>query len=261
MLGIDGECFWPRICWTRHFTGWSIPGTESSEEDWYVRDQWSALATTLRATATARTVNPTPDPVGPDRASQLLAAVDAGLTVPMTLVTSDPTFAAQALPGQGDLMVKSLGAHFLEASPGDLLGIFPRRVTRAELASADIERAPVMVQEFLPASSELRIYGIGGEFFCFEVKKGAAEELWTRPDEVMVREIPMVEHLRSSLARLAALWHLDVAAFDLLRTPGHDVFLEVNVLCDWRWFEERAGTSAVSRAVSSWLEKLFRGLP
>jgi hypothetical protein len=51
-----------------------------------------------------------------------------------------------------------------------------------------------------------------------------------------------------------------VAAFDLLVTGGDHVFLEVNVNCDWRWFEHRAQDSRVSEAVHRWVAARFKEL-
>jgi glutathione synthase/RimK-type ligase-like ATP-grasp enzyme len=155
-------------------------------------------------------------------------------------------------------VIKTLGAHFVEAWPGQLNGVFPRRLPRQPAGPATVEPAPVMVQQFVASGRELRVYWVAGEFMSFDVRKGSAEELWTQPQSVQVSSVATPEGLRAPLSRLAARWRLDVAAFDLLQTADGYVFLEVNVLCDWRWFERAAGCTTVTAAVTTLMEKMFR---
>lgn len=249
----DGE-FRPVVSWTRYFTGESRPENGSRRLDSYVRGQWSPWAA-AQAAAGATVVN---RHGAPDRVSQLAAARTAGLRVPATVVTSRLR-EALCLPGDGDVIVKALGEHYVEPRPGLLYGLAPRRVKRDHIArERGVEPAPVLVQEFVASLRELRVFSVGPQLIGFEVTKTSAAAPWTAPERVEVRRVPVPATLRPALRRLTRQWRLDVAAFDVLDTADGFVFLEVNAPCDWLFFEARARSADVSRAVLDLLVRRFR---
>ena len=252
--------FRPRVCWLRYFTGASIPVGSDERLAAYVRDQWTCWAWMQVASPLVSVINRGTWPGRPDRISQLLAARAVGLRVPKTVVTSCPRTAVKRIGGRGDLIVKSLGEHFVEPTPGHLTGVFPRRVSRCQLTSdRTVEPAPVMVQEFVPCSKELRIYAVGGRLICFEVTKDDINSLWTDPQRVHIELAVTPPALGEPLSHLAERWDLDVAAFDVLDTPEGPVFLEVNAACDWLYCERRAGCDLVSQAVRELVLRRYLG--
>ena len=189
--------------------------------------------------------------------AQLAAAVGAGLRVPTTMITTDLAEAARSIAGDGDLVVKTLGDHFVETVPGRLDAVLPRRVARRDLVDRPTEPAPVLVQEFVASTRELRIHAVGEHLVGFEVAKPSPEAPWTEPDSVTARAIVVPEHLRAPLHRLMTRLRLDVAAFDVLETDDGPVFLEVNPTGDWLNFESRAGVAPVTAAVVDLLTDRF----
>jgi hypothetical protein len=249
--------FRPQVCWLRYFTAPSIAPAADPVVDSYARDQWLPWAAALLAGPRVRVVNPV---AAPDRVGQLVQARAVGLRTPPTVVTTTPQEAAQHIPGDGDLLVKALGEHFVEPVPGRLTGLAPRRMSRSALREeAGVEPAPVLVQEFIPSHRELRIYAVGDRMLAFAVTRPSPEALWTRPGELSAAPVPVPPMLERRLRYLLAHWRLDVAAFDFLDTPQGPVFLEVNGACDWLWCEHLAGTRTVSAAVHEHVAALFHG--
>lgn len=129
----DSRAFHPIVFWRRYFAmeAVALPVGELAH---YGREQWAAWAMMLCGSRTHR-INAAAEPGRPDRLAQLDAARRAGLRTPATAVGTRTADAAALIPGRADLIVKSLGAHAVEPEPGRLRGIFPRRVTRAELSA------------------------------------------------------------------------------------------------------------------------------
>jgi hypothetical protein len=254
---LAGEPLRPRLVWLRHFDGNGVPRTGAATRDAYASQQWQAFVSWVVTRHSSRLVNRPAWHL--DRLTQLAGAREAGLTVPRTMVTTLPARAAHALPAAGHYMVKPVGEHFVEAEPGRYVGVFPQRVSLAELANAGPEPAPVIIQEFVESRCELRIFTVGDETVSFRISKGAAEDYWIAPESVTVEPCDAPGPLAAKLSGLAARWGLGVAAFDVLVTADDYVFLEVNVGGDWCWFENKADVSSVSQAVKRYVSGFFGG--
>ncbi len=257
---ISGRWFRPVVCWLRYFDVESLLLAEGADDVSmaYARQQWWACAMALAGSAGALTVNATARPGFPDRVAQLAAAGRAGLRVPATVVTTRPAAALAVFPG-GDVLVKTVGRHCVEVPAGQLRGVYPRRISRDALAAESrVEPAPVLVQEYIAAPRELRVYAVAGKFLGYGVTRPAPESVWTDPDSVRVCAVPLAAELEKALASLCQEFRLDVAAFDLLDTDDGPVFLEVNAECDWLWTDRAVGTSATSTAVRELISTLYR---
>jgi glutathione synthase/RimK-type ligase-like ATP-grasp enzyme len=265
VLTWEGERFRPLVSWLRYFTVESMDtaspdtsflGTDGRTVALYAREQWTAFVTTV--VAGTRAINPGCLPGVPDRLSQLAAARAVGLPVPASVVTTRLADAADSIPGDGDLLVKSLGKHLIEDPPGRMRGVFPRRITRRELAAEQgVEPAPVLVQEFVAAPRELRVNLVGGRLIPYAITRPSPESPWTEPDAIVVEPVVLTPELCARLTRLAGEFDLDIAAFDLLDAP-EPVFLEVNPEGSWLWAERRTGSSLTSRAARDLVVDLFR---
>jgi len=134
------------------------------------------------------------------------------------MVTSTPDRALADLPGGiSSVVVKSLGRHAVEVSPGQFRGVLPRLVPRRELAAEQgTEPAPVPVQEYVSAPQELRIYVVDSRLIGYAVTRPSPQALWTDPASIGVRRYPVPETVAGALVAIATELGLDVAAFDLL---------------------------------------------
>lgn len=263
-LQFDGAEYRPVVSWRRYFDAQAVrqPATvwQGGQRlvTQYTQDQWSAWGHAMASSA-IRHINRSAAVLPPDRLTQLRAAAATGLRTPATIITSTPAIAAERIAGSGDLLLKSLGHHAVEAQPGRLQGVYPRRVTRDALRTTEFaEPAPVLVQEFIEAERELRVYIVGGEMFAYAVTRPSPESLWTAPDSIKVQPWELSFDTELALWRIAAALDLEMAAFDLLDAVDGEVFLEVNTHCDWLWSERKSGVSAVSPAVTTLIEDLFQ---
>ncbi|ASO18385.1 hypothetical protein FHR81_002789 [Actinoalloteichus hoggarensis] len=253
LIELDQWLLRPLLVWRRHFDLTALPVDPRSLYGSYALDQWAAVADWLTVRPDWGHVNEPRSSARLDRLTQLADAQAEGFAVPRTVVTTRP---ARNRPGGARCIVKTAGRHLLEPRPGSLQGLFPRPLDTSRAGELS-EPAPVIVQQYLAADAELRVFVVGRELIAYRVDKLDPAQLWQDPDAVAVTPVEAAPDVADRLRALAARWRLDVAAFDLLEVEGEHVFLEVNVSCDWRWFENRAGETSVSDAVNRWIVGRF----
>ncbi len=249
----DGRWIAPTVVWKRHFSARAIEGSASPAYDMFTRDSWQTAAGQLAALS--------PAAIGvrsPGLLEQMLAARDRQITVPRTVVTTDPAAAAAFLGGAGRLIVKALDQHFVEAAPGRLSGVFPVAVSLPELRPAPRPGPPVIVQEYVEHDTELRVYYVDGRVHGFEVGKETAADPWLAADRVTVRHRELPASAVLAARALAEALSLRYGAFDFLLQDGRLVFLEVNPDGDWLWAEEKARAAPVTFAAAQMLCELHR---
>ncbi|MET8161718.1 hypothetical protein ABZT47_35625 [Sphaerisporangium sp. NPDC005289] len=248
-LTLDGRRVAPTVVWARHFSPRAMPRTGGPAAAMVRADSWTALVRQLASLA------PSSLPGGsPGHLEQLAGAARAGVRVPETVVTTDPA-AVPARSAARRFVVKVVDEHFLETAPGLLLGVFPQVLEREELARLPAPDFPVMVQEHVEHDAELRVYYLDGAVHAYAVDKPSPDSPWREEARVPVTPAAVPPAAAAAVRRLARLWGLAYGAFDLLLAGTEVVFLEVNVDGDWRWFESRAGGTAVSNAVALMIRK------
>jgi glutathione synthase/RimK-type ligase-like ATP-grasp enzyme len=153
---------------------------------------------------------------------QLRAAVRAGLTVPRTLVSSDP----QAIRRfRGELGAKGLvmkALTFDKRQPLLTLEVEDRHLD----ADHAIRMCPTMFQELVPGDCHLRVLMAGND--CHAIAVTSQHLDWRPHLDVDARPVDIdpctQERLRSMLTALG----LRMGIFDLKLVAGQTVFLEVN---------------------------------
>jgi hypothetical protein len=256
LVELDRWVLRPLLVWRRHFELAALPVDPGTLYGAYVADQWRSVADWITNRGDWAQVNSLATGRRPDRMTQLSDAAAFGLRVPRTVVTTRP---ARHRPGGGTCIVKTSGRHLIEPSSGVQHGLFPRPLDPRR-GGGGPEPAPVIVQQYLPSDHELRVFVVGERLIAYRVDKLDPAQLWVDPDAVDVHPVEIPTTLGDTLRALARFWRLDVAAFDLLMQDGAPVFLEVNINCDWRWFERRSADPAVSTAVASWVAERFEQL-
>ncbi|MFE7574155.1 hypothetical protein ACFU5Z_05410 [Streptomyces sp. NPDC057521] len=253
-LTLDGHRFAPTVTWLRHFSPRATPLSGAAGGRMVHRDAWAALARQLAAASPAAIGAADPGQlVQRDRARAL------GVRTPRGLVTTDPADAAALLPAER-YVLKVLDRHYVEPEPGRFDWYLPRVVDRDRLAGVPgLPRGtPVVIQEYVEHDAEYRVYLAGDELHAFEVAKERPEDIWTRPDEVRVREVRPPDAVASAARALAGETGAVYGAFDFLWAREEPVFLEMNAHGDWHWFERKAGVDAVTRAVVRTVRDLHR---
>jgi hypothetical protein len=172
----------------------------------------------------------------------LVRALANGLPIPLTAVTNHAGEAERFLPGQPKI-AKPIGG-------GDLCRPLDPVLQRSQ-RRGEVLAAPAIVQERL-IPPEVRVYGVGGRLFAFEVR---SEELDYRagPVEVLYLGAPPPE-IAGGVRRLMDELRLDFAAADF-KTSGDGaglLFLEINNAPMFTRFD-MACSGALSAALCDWL--------
>lgn len=256
LVELDRWLLRPVLVWRRHFELAALPVDPGTLYGAYVADQWRSIADWMTGRTDWGQVNSLATGRVPDRLAQLRDAAAFGLRTPRTVVTTRP---ARHRPGGGSCIVKTAGRHLVEPTSGVQHGLFPRPLDNRRDSGAP-EAAPVIVQQYVDSDHELRVFVVGETVLAYRVDKLDPAQLWVDPDAVDVTAVTIPDTLSGTLRALTRYWRLDVVAFDLLMAGGEPVFLEVNVNCDWRWFESRSGEDSVSHAVAAWVAARFEEL-
>lgn len=262
VIGVRGhESSAVRVIWFRHFDVAAIPSScHDSMAQRFIQMEWDVAIRGLLSIDSARWVN-RPDTIHAlDRLAQLRLACIVGLATPRTLVSNDPaqirSFVASC---SGKTIIKVLGDHFIEPTPGMLRGVFPRVITASDLDTAAVAVAPSMYQDYIPHTLEVRATVIGDDIIAAAVLKGDIEDIWEHPDKVLVREHTLPADIQEKLRAYMKLSGLSYGAFDLLvERDDRYVFLEVNPIGDWLWLEARNAAIDITKKVTSYIVGLTK---
>lgn len=195
---------------------------------------------------------PAVDEVASRKALQLRVAKELGLRTPRTLVTSDPDAARRFIGDQG------LGRTIFKTfSCTHQVWRETRLVRREELALLDqVRYSPVIFQEYIPASADLRITIVGDRIFPAAIdSRGTSYEVDFRMSlgEARTEACELPRDVEQRLFALTKRLGLVYGAIDVRRTPeGEHVFLEVNTGGEFLFIEDRTG-QPIAQAVADWL--------
>jgi glutathione synthase/RimK-type ligase-like ATP-grasp enzyme len=180
--------------------------------------------------------------------TQLAAAAVAGLVVPPTLITCEPSEARAFLEELGDRPVIQKPLRPTEASMRPT-----RLVTESDRNRLDdLRLAPAILQAYVPGT-DIRVTAAGGRLFAtaIDVRNTSSPQDF-RPAYAQARVEPC--ELPSDVARgiraLLSNLGLRYAALDFRRTDeGQYFFLEANPAGQWLFLEDRTG-QPITRAVA-----------
>jgi glutathione synthase/RimK-type ligase-like ATP-grasp enzyme len=195
---------------------------------------------------------PRNDEVAHRKVYQLRVAQDVGLTVPETLITSDPEAARAfiARRGAGRTIYKAFSAT-------ERLWRETRLVKPEELTLIDnVAYAPVIFQEYVPAEVDLRITVVGDEIFAAEIHSQRTRyrvDMRMDINNALIAPVKLPAELEDGLHRLMAKLGLVYGAIDMRRSPdGAHIFLEINPAGQWLFIEEKTG-QPISEAIAAWM--------
>ena len=210
-----------------------------------VRESAAALEGFLDALHDARWVNDiNRQRDAENKQRQLRLAARAGLRVPRTLVTNNPTAARQFFAEtEGQTVAKLLRP--LDVSMDAVKPfVYTSRVREEDLANAEgLRHSPMVFQELIPKAHELRVACVAGEAFAGALDAtgtSRGETDWRRaaPEECRWQKAQVPAEIAGSLQVLMSELGLVFGAVDLIRTPsGEYVFLEVNPSGEWGMLE------------------------
>ena len=247
-----------RAVWARKL--WSPRTSEDLDERYRsmcVNESVAALEGFLDALHNARWVN---DLVcqrnAENKQRQLRLAERAGLRIPRTLVTNDPSAARQFFAEtEGQTVAKllrPLAVSMDTAAPF----VYTNRLREEDLAGAEaLRHSPMVFQELIPKACELRVACVAGKTFAGALdatgtSRGHTDWRRAAPDDCRWQKAQLPTEVASSLQALMSELGLIFGAVDLICTPsGEHVFLEVNPGGEWGMLERDLGLP-ISQAIA-----------
>jgi glutathione synthase/RimK-type ligase-like ATP-grasp enzyme len=122
--------------------------------------------------------------------------------------------------------------------------VYTNEVSESDLEDASgLRHSPMVFQERIPKSLELRIAYVAGKFFAgaLDASRSARGQVdWRRatPEECRWQRASIPPELEIQLSTLMSRLRLVYGAIDIIRTPaGEHVFLEVNPGGEWGMLE------------------------
>jgi len=119
----------------------------------------------------------------------------------------------------------------------------------------DISATPVILQEYVHKSLELRVTVIGprvftAALFSQQTREGRVDWRRSVQDDLRHERYDLPEDISERCRRLVKGLGLKFGAIDLILTPeGHFVFLEINPNGQWTWIESRTGMPMVDALI------------
>lgn len=195
---------------------------------------------------------------------QIVRAKQLGLRTPVTLVTNDAHDAqefAEAL--RYDVITKPLHSATMEVD-GSTYDFYTRRLTKQDFIHADepMSVAPLLLQEYLPRSAEIRVTLIGDQAFGTEITSDPSDPtISDRRFEsndgsgATYRPYLLPEGVRKAALQLVRSMGLQSASIDFILTTDDElVFLELNPNGSWYWLELETGqpiTAAMAKLLAA----------
>ena len=185
------------------------------------------------------------------KAWQLDVARAAGLTMPRTLITTDPE-AARAFVAQ-----EGVDRTIYKPFQGSEDAWRETRLLKAqELDKIDaVKYAPVIFQEYIEATCDLRVTVVGDQIFAAAIDSQKTEyRVDFRMDmNVEIKPTTLAPETEAGIRKLMKALDLTYGAIDFRRRPnGEEVFLEINPAGQWLFVEDQTG-QPISRAVADCL--------
>jgi glutathione synthase/RimK-type ligase-like ATP-grasp enzyme len=174
---------------------------------------------------------------------QLQIARRIGLKVPRTLVSRDVARLREfARDNKAGTICKPI-FHGLYFDGESRFSAYTRRIEPDDLDEEAASACPILLQEEIPRSADIRATIIGPHCFVAEIKSDDRIIDWRDPCSAVRYAISHLDgEIEQKCREVLRHFGLVYGAFDLIRTPnGELVFLEVNPTGEWAWLEDRLG--------------------
>ncbi len=198
--------------------------------------------------------DPARDYVAQRKVYQLRVAQEVGLTVPETLITNCTRAAGDFVrqQGAGRVIYKSFSALENEWRETRLLA-------ENEVQLLDnVRYAPVIFQEYIEASVDLRVTVVGAQIFAAAVhSQDTAYKVDCRIDisNARIEAVELPPDIHEKLLSLMGAMGLVYGAIDMRRTPdGRYIFLEINPAGQWLFIEHYSKQPITAALASKLLE-------
>jgi len=178
---------------------------------------------------------------------QLTLATDEGLTVPDSLVTSDPAEIRSLFRSwNGRMIAKLVGGQVVARSVDEQHLVYTTLLEEADLLDdGALAACPAMYQRLVEKAFELRVTVVGDQLFTCHIDSQSAPDGtidWRRASEVDLAAYELEPDAARMCLALTRRLGLQFAGIDLIVTPeGETVFLELNAAGTWAWVQDATG--------------------
>lgn len=177
---------------------------------------------------------------------QALVIAQSGLSVPPTLITSDPMAVRAFHAEHGDVIYKSAsGVRSIVRRLG------PDQLERLELLC----NGPAHLQAFIPGHN-IRVHTVGGQIFATRIDSDAVDYRYAHLDgaTAMLEPVRIPATVEAACLRLADEFDLLFAGIDLKETPDGEFYcFEANPCPGFLYYERHTG-----QPISTALAELLR---
>ncbi|MFD4357460.1 hypothetical protein ACFWPX_33285 [Nocardia sp. NPDC058518] len=239
---LNGQIVAPRVVLFRYFSPTATGSPSDSISREFIRNEWRALSEVLRVVFVGKTLNAGATPESIDVLTQLQTAKRCGFDIPTTRITN--TLAA--VPGS--ILLKAVSIHSVEPEPGTIYTVSPRMLEH-DRAGLSLQLAPVVAQATVDSNTEVRVYVIDTTVVAYRVVQSEISDRWKQPSAVHVTPYPLPQQHHAKFLEMAAACDLDLCAIDAFIEDEKVVFLEVNPVFNWMWYEARANAKTVSALI------------
>lgn len=257
----DLRCIWFR----RHRLPVMPPEIEDAHAEYSLRESDWFLKGALYSRKVAWMSHPAKLQFAESKTYQLSVARSIGFRVPDTIITNNPEDVRSFFEAQNrEVVAKPLRLGYFDYGETKTC-VFTTKIERSDLERDDpIRIAPVIYQELIPKSFDIRVTVVGEEIFSAAIDSQSVPSArvdWRRTDTEKLRH--MVHYLPQSVSglclKLLAKLDLHFGAIDLALTPeGEYFFLEINPNGQWVWIEDLLGLP-ISESIAGWLQAHSQG--
>ncbi|MGA6157365.1 ATP-grasp ribosomal peptide maturase [Stenotrophomonas sp. NPDC087984] len=180
--------------------------------------------------------------------AQLAAATREGISVPTTLITSDPAEAKSFVMEQPTIYKPMhAGAYDIDGEPA---GIWAASVDPDEVDNA-VHHCAHLFQAQISKVFDVRAIVVGEQIFCARITAPPGVIDWRAEyRNLTYKPIHCPDDMRGALVRFLARFGLNFGAFDFAVTADSTWwFLECNPNGQWAWLEDAAGLPVTTAIV------------
>ena len=196
---------------------------------------------------------------------QLIKAVQLGLTVPHTLISTSPE-KVQGFYTAYNRQIIYKPQRYIQVDGDERVDLIYTNLVDEEKSTHfdEVRFVPSLFQNYIPKASELRITVISNNVLTVQIHSQElkiAEHDWRRANSTELRHTPynLPEEISRKCVALVQSYGLAFGAIDMILTPdGEYVFLEMNPNGQWAWIEQRCPEIHIREALIELLVKQDR---
>jgi glutathione synthase/RimK-type ligase-like ATP-grasp enzyme len=217
-----------------------LPQTENNLENVLYKEQWMSFIRNLLIFENVLWANnPEKTYKAENKIVQLKYAKKIGFSIPNSTITNyTPELHNEKY------IIKSLDTAFFNID-GNEGFIYSNIIDKKELQKANLQWAPVIIQDYIYPKTDIRVTVVGNEVFATDITingKGLDIDWRKAKDDVKFNTINLPNVVKNNCIEIVKQLGLKFGAIDLLKTDKNDyVFLEINPTGEWAWLVHTTG--------------------